>query len=334
MPKPKTSESDILVDEISELCARTRVPGVSIAVVRDGRLACTTAVGVLHRDSAEPVRAETVFQAASLTKPVFAAAVIRLVELDVLGLDTPLSDCLPYQYVADDALLHLVTARHVLSHTTGWPNWRPTGQLLRRESPPGASFRYSGEGYVYLQHVVEHLTGEPLDALVRAHVLMPLGMTDSSFEWRPPEDRSTAAGHGRDGDPISRYIGEWPNAASSLHTTPSDYARFMAAVMNPDRAPWSIGPASLTEMLHPQVTVGERVSWGLGWGLEIGSRGHAFWHWGDNPGYKSFAIALREAGKAVVVMTNGDAGQAVCEHVIDRLLGGDHPALAWLARSR
>jgi hypothetical protein len=91
-------------------------------------------------------------------------------------------------------------------------------------------------------------------------------------------------------------------------------------------------PASPTaEMLDPQVRVNERVNWGLGWGLEVSTAGPAFWHWGDNPGYKCFALALREPGEGVVVMTNGDGGRQLCAWIVQRLLGIDHPALAWLS---
>ena len=122
----------------------------------NGVTAWSGAFGTRRQDSGEPVRTDTIFQAASLSKPVFAITVLRLVELAVLELDTPLSGYLPDEYGADDSQLDQITARHVLSHTTGWPNWRPDGQPLRRESPLGERFTYSGEGYVYLQHVAEH----------------------------------------------------------------------------------------------------------------------------------------------------------------------------------
>jgi hypothetical protein len=85
-------------------------------------------------------------------------------------------------------------------------------------------------------------------------------------------------------------------------------------------------------MLTPQVRVNERVSWALGWGLEVSGEGRAFWHWGDNAGFKSFAIGLPDAGSGAVVMTNADGGRPLCAWVVERLLGTDHPALEWLAR--
>jgi CubicO group peptidase (beta-lactamase class C family) len=150
-------------------------------------------------------------------------------------------------------------------------------------------------------------------------VLRPFGMRRSSFAW--PSGRELAAAHDADGLPLETRESWQPNAAYSLHSTPSDLARFVAEVI---RAPGG--------MLEPQVRVNDRVSWALGWGLESSGEGRAFWHWGDNRGFKSFAIGLPDAGTGAVVMTNGDDGRRLCAWVVQRLLGTDHPALEWLAR--
>jgi len=310
---------------LPELMARARVPGVSVAVVEEGQLVWSGSFGVKHRDSAVRVDNDTVYQAASLSKPAFAFAVMQVVTRGEITLDTPLSTYLPHPYIPDDALLKRVTARHVLSHVTGWPNWRPTGQDLRRNAPPGERFGYSGEGYVYLQRVVEHVTGRSLEELMQTDVLIPLGMLHSTFGWARPEDPAVAAAHDRDGAPIAPYLGEQPNAASSLHATPTDFAAFMITFLT---QPQGIRD----EMLQPQVRVNENVAWGLGWGLQASDQGRAFWHWGDNPGYKSFALALRDSRKGVVVMTNGDGGRPLCAWIVQCLLGADHPALGWLER--
>jgi CubicO group peptidase (beta-lactamase class C family) len=198
---------------LPELMARAYVPGLSVAVIEEGQLAWSGSFGVKRRDSAGRVDDDTVFQAASLSKPAFAFAVMQLVTRGTITLDTPLSTYLPQPYVPDDALLERVTTRHVLSHVTGWPNWRPTGQDLRRNAPPGERFGYSGEGYVYLQRVVEHVTGRSLEELMQTDVLTPLGMLRSSFIWARPEDPAIAGAHDRDGAPVAPYSGEHANAA-------------------------------------------------------------------------------------------------------------------------
>jgi CubicO group peptidase (beta-lactamase class C family) len=273
-----------LDERLPELMARAHVPGLSAVVVEEGQLTWSGAFGVKHRDSAERVDNDTVYQAASLSKPAFAFAMMQFVTRGTITLDTPLSTYLPQPYVPDDPHLERVTARHVLSHVTGWPNWRPAGQDLRRRAPPGERFGYSGEGYVYLQRVVEHVTGRTLEELLETDVLTPLGMLRSSFAWARPKDPAVAAPHDRDRAPIAPHLGEHANAASSLHATPTDFASFMITFLTQQRGVWD-------EMLQPQVRIDENVAWGLGWGLQVSGQGKAFWHWGDNPGYKSFALA-------------------------------------------
>jgi CubicO group peptidase (beta-lactamase class C family) len=325
MSRPSDRIAQDLHEQIPGLMARAHVPGASIALIQDGQLAWTGVFGRKGRDAAEPVDSDTIYQAASLSKPVFALAVMQLVAGGALALDTPLATYLPQQYLADDSLLEQVTARHVLSHVAGWPNWRPAGQPLRRESPPGERFSYSGEGYVYLQRVVEHITGRQLAEVMQTEILTPLGMRHSSFVWSSAGDPQLATAHDSEGAPREIHVGEEANAASSLHATPSDYAHFVATFLS--------HPNALADaMLEPQVRVNDNVAWGLGWGLEGKGAGRAFWHWGDNPGYKSFALALRDTRAGVVVMTNGDAGRPLCAWIVQHALGADHPALGWLDR--
>jgi CubicO group peptidase (beta-lactamase class C family) len=207
-----------LVDDMPDLMARASVPGVSIAFVRDRHLAWSAGFGTTRRDSDHPVAQETIFHAASLSKPVFAYAVLRMVHQRVLDLDLDrsLADYLPEPFIADDDLLEQVTARHVLAHTTGWPNWRPKGEPLRREAAPGERFGYSGEGYFYLQRVVEHMTGESLESLLQARVLRPLGMQHSSYAWPDRPTAQIAVGHDRAELPRDHAGNESPNAGVQL----------------------------------------------------------------------------------------------------------------------
>ncbi len=310
----------MLIADISELMQRANVPGVSIASVLNGHIT-PAGFGLLRADGPEPVTPETLFEAASLSKPVFAYAVLGLVREGALQLDRPLTEYFQSPFAKNDERLGEVTARHVLGHTTGWPNWRPQGAPLRREAAPGERFGYSGEGFVYLQRVVEHVTEQPLEAFMQARVLRPLGMRRSSFTGPGSGSTHLATGHDQDGKPRPMREPQPPNAAWSLHSTASDLARFVAHII-----------AEPGDMLAPQVRVNDRVSWALGWGLEASGEGRAFWHWGDNPGYKSFAIGLLDAGTGAVVMTNADGGRPLCAWLVQRLLGTDHPALDWLAR--
>lgn len=172
------------------------VPGLSIAVMEHGKATWAGGFGVKSAETKEPVDADTVFPAASLGKPVFAYAVMRLREEGLLDLDRPLVNYLPGAYTLEDARSKLITARHVLSHSSGFQNWRNNrDDKLQISFDPGTRFQYSGEGFFYLQRVVEHLTGQPFTKYMRERVLAPLGMTRTSYVWLPEHEQQSVAGH-------------------------------------------------------------------------------------------------------------------------------------------
>jgi CubicO group peptidase (beta-lactamase class C family) len=129
-------------------------------VIRKGKTSWVRGFGVNETKKGAPVTEDTIFEAASLSKPVFAYGVLKLVEQRKLGLDVPLTTYLPKPYIQDDDRLNKITARIVLSHRTGFPNWRGDGKPLAIHFTPGERFSNSGEGYIYLQHVVEQITGK------------------------------------------------------------------------------------------------------------------------------------------------------------------------------
>lgn len=264
--------SDAFQHDLPRLMSIAAVPGLAIAVVDQGRLAWTRGFGVKNAVTGDPVTDDTLFEAASMTKPVFAYLVMRLVDEGRLMLDRPLVDYRRPDYLSDDPALSLITVRDALRHTAGLPNWA-TGRLVTI-AKPGTGYHYSGEAYVWLQLVVEQLLGMGLDAAMRTKLLGPAGMSRSTFGWT--EDIAKAAVHGHDdegnlpaqptretGDqllPIARRWGRpiaaWTyedsvramreadpattpsphglliNAAGGLLTTVSDYGRFMALMMD------------------------------------------------------------------------------------------------------
>jgi CubicO group peptidase (beta-lactamase class C family) len=185
---------------IPELMTRANIPGLSIALIEDGKIAWVGSFGVKNTKTGEEVDDRTVFQAASLSKVVFAYGVLKLVDQGKLDLDTPLSKYVP-EYVQNDYRINAITARHVLTHRTGFPNWRPDGQLLVIHFKPGDRFSYSGEGFVHLQRAVEKFASLPLDTWMRQTVFDPLQMTDSSYLWQPKYDTLAASGHSPTGTP-------------------------------------------------------------------------------------------------------------------------------------
>jgi CubicO group peptidase (beta-lactamase class C family) len=236
-----------------------------------------------------------------------------------------------------------ITARHVLSHATGLPNWRSGEHPLRSYFPPGARFSYSGEGFVYLQTALERLAGEPLDALVKHLVLDPFAMRGSSFVWRSDFDASIADAHDESGKLVPRFMPQTANAAYSLHTTAGDYGRFLAACLNGSLLsqrmarlwlePRHKTPLKRTDALAKEAPHWEAgVAWGLGWGLE--PEAGTFFHWGSNLGTKAFAIGHPARREALVLFANGERGLEVVPDIVNAVLTGDHPSLAWLGLPR
>lgn len=283
-------------------------------------------------ESGEPVEADTVFSAQSLSKPVFAYATLKMCERGILDLDTPLQEYLSELYLPDDTHIGQVTARHVLSHTSGLPNWRPKGKSLKVLFTPGERFSYSGEGFVFLGKVVEHLSGKPLDEYMRENLLDPFGMCNSSYVWT--EDFEGAAeAHDREGKPFGKKKSKEANPAASLCSTASDYARFVCEMIQPSRNnAYRLSEETVAEMLTPQIGVYFSISWGLGWGIQHTECGDTFWQWGQGGvgqgGFQAFAAVSREHRLGVVIMTNSVNGLRICEEIVVHSIGGEHPAFS------
>ena len=175
------------VADVRQLIRDAQVPGLSMAVIRNGGIETLTAAGVRNVHDGVPIDQQTIFDAASLSKPIFAYAVLQLIDAGALTLDTPLARHVP-NYVADDPRAGTITVRHVLSHSSGLPNWRTVDLPLKTYFQPGERFSYSGEGFVWLQRVVEAITGDPIDVLLHRLVFEPLEMRRSSFVWQSAFD--------------------------------------------------------------------------------------------------------------------------------------------------
>lgn len=327
---------------IRHLLAATDVPGIASAVIRAGQLERTICGGVRDVRSRLAVDEDTVFDAASLSKPVFAHAVLQLADQGILSLDAPLTNYLS-GYIPADERASLITARQVLSHSAGLPNWRNDDLPLKTYFAPGKRFSYSGEGFLYLQKVTEVLTGEKLHDLVERLVLQPFGMSRTSFVWDWRFDHNRATPHDDFGRPrVSWKPGEG-NAAATLQTTVADYARFLLHVMDgsqlqPETSQLWLRPhievrRTRAESLKPEVEeVSTGVAWGLGWGLEPNEG--AFFHWGDNGGFKAFTVGSVESREALVIFTNGASGLAVMPEIVSGLMPGSRPSLTWLDYGR
>lgn len=312
------------VDQVAPgLMARHNTPGVSIAVVRNRKVVWRKCYGVKRAGTKEPVTADTVFEACSMSKPLFAYAALKLVEEKKLDLNRPLVEYLDKPYLKDQPLHRKITAEMVLHHTSGFPNWRKGGHRsanpLTMRFEPGTKFGYSGEGFWYLQQVVEKMTGEQMEPWIQRRLLQPLKMSHSGYVWRKDYDKRASAGHDAAGKvKPKRPLFRRANAAYTLYTTPSDYARFLIEMMNPDHsAEHSLSEKTVARMLNPAVkTSRPHVARGLGWVIIISGETSYVDHSGSNgTGFRCYSRFHPKTGNGFVVMTNAIGGKKVWEGI-------------------
>lgn len=303
------------------------VPAVSVAVILDRQVAWARVYGWKDAGNKAPASEDTVFEAASMSKPIFAFLALQLVDQRRLDLDRPLVVYGEEAFVPDQPERRLVTARMVLSHTSGYPNWRPGGE--EREGPlpllfaPGSRFNYSGEGIFYLQRVVERITGQPLDRWAADHLFRPLGLEHTSYVWTPAIDSRLATGHRDDGSVLVKSKYTHPNAAYSLYTTAEEYARLVIEVMKAERGGSALlsresARAALSHQVQldsrdpierPGDAGGAAVYWGLGWSINATAQGDIVHHSGSNStGFRSFAQFSPSRGTGLVIFANGTQG--------------------------
>lgn len=321
---PQPREAAIL-----EMMKEAHIPGLSLAYFEGDKLIVSRGYGYKSVESQEPVDEETVFAAASLSKPILAYIVMKLSAQQILDLDTPLHTYFKYKSLKHGKRYHQVTARMVLTHSSGLPNWRRI--RLKFRHAPGTQFSYSGEGFVWLQKTVEHLTQQSLSALAQEMVFTPLGMHRTSYVWNNNLAENYALPHTSQLEVRNKTKPQRPNAAHSLQTTAHDYARFLIALNQPDSS-----EASLVRlMLSPQIVAvkkgktREGVNWGLGVGLHETTEGLEFWHWGDNGTFKAYCTASPSRQRGIVYFANSSRGLSITSALVALFMGSNQPGWEW-----
>lgn len=329
------NDSSTFETSMHRLMAAAAIPGIAVATVDRGEV-LVTSMGVAALDAARPVGETTVFDVASLSKPVAAYIALQLADGGTLDLDRPLSEIVK-KGVAPQVVALPITARHVLTHTSGLPNLRGN-EPLQTYFPPGSWFSYSSVGFAYLQMALEAATAEPLEALAQRMVFDPLGMYSSSFQWRERFSEDVAVPH-EDEKQLEKHRPTAAQASYSLQTTAGDYAKFMVAVLDGS----SLSEATRRQWLTPTVMVPrgdathladsppeteQDIGWGLGWGVETASG--TFFQWGKMDGIRAFAMGCPKTRSAVVLLTNSNRGFRLMDAAAEAALPGEHPALSWL----
>ncbi len=337
LPAVLVKGDPVTTTKLADRMAALHVPGVSIAVIHDGKIEWARGFGVT-RVGGPPVTPDTLFQAASISKPVAAMAVLRLVEAGKIGLDTDVNQYLKTWKMPENSFTAKtkVTVRELLTHTAGLTVHGFAGyafgapvptlvEVLNGEKPansapirvdtqPGTIWRYSGGGYVVAQELVQDVTGEPFPKVMHDTVLAPIGMTRSTYEQPLPKSRmdEVATPYRGDGQPVPGGPHVYPEMApAGLWTTPSDLARYAIEVQKSlaGKANHVLSAAMVRQMLTP---VKDHQGLGPGTG---GSAAHPYFtHGGANEGYRCNLMAYND-GDGVVIMTNGDNGGQLASEI-------------------
>ena len=317
----------------AEWLKESDVPSVAVAYINDGKVAWTAVYG--EQSPGVPATGKTLYNLASLTKPITAETVLRLASAGKLSLDESMSPFWLDPDIKDDPWSKLLTPRLCLSHQTGFANWRRmTGGVLKMRWEPGTQTGYSGEGYMYLGRFAENKMAKPFDALAQEIVFDPIGMKDTSYTAKEWYAGRLAVPHGPKGEtPIDPVVTTW-NGADLLRTTIGDYAKFVVSVMHDEgltkeiaaeRATMTrdlVKPEELDKMCKIAGEVGHctiTAGMGLGWEVKTVNGVKILEHNGGDWGVSTFAMFVPSQGIGVIVFTNGDNGNEVIRKVVEAL---------------
>ncbi|QGX41272.1 serine hydrolase domain-containing protein [Permianibacter aggregans] len=297
--------------QIPALMEKSKVRGLAIAKIENGKLAWHAAFG--ERAPGKPMQTDSVFNVASLTKPVFATAALHAIADQQLQLDESLASYWVDEDIADDPRHQKLTARTVLSHQSGLPNWRGNRKLAFMFEP-GQRHEYSGEGFEYLRRALERKTDQSMTELMNKQVLQVAGMTQTYVGWNAKIADRIATGFNEAGEPIDTNLASrQPNAAAHLMSTVDDYARFLAWVANGAGLPAELQK----QMAKPQALHSNPAErFGLGWKLIPLSEGEALMHDGREPGVRTYAMVSPQLNEGLVILTNSSNGELIFRPLI------------------
>lgn len=355
-------EPDYLSNIIQRLIDKFSVLGLSVTIFNNHQIVYKRAFGFRRNNSNLFLKTETVFYGASLSKPVFSILVLKLIEEGILELDRPLLGYLPekalkkskywwqdFSQLANNLWMSEITPRMCLSHTSGMPNWRwhEKDNILNIKFKPGSRYSYSGEGFCYLQYVIEYLTNCPLEILTREKIFNQLQMNHTYFKWQDRFASTYCFGHDGKGAFYDCAGKIEARAASTLYTTPDDYSLFLSSVLGRQLLSFSLS----NEMFRPQIQIrskaqfGEdaashtrqydsiQLSYALGWGVFKTPYGMAAFKEGHGNGFAHYTILFPELGTAVLLMSNDFNSENIYNLLLENTIGDTYSPLKWQVKS-
>jgi CubicO group peptidase (beta-lactamase class C family) len=346
----ETRQAESFLRQILDKSAAT---ALSVAIVQGSDVVFQQSMGVVDKKTNRLVDDQTVFRTASLSKPIFAYLVMKLVDEGLLDLDKPLYQYLKrplYEYpeysdLKDDERYKLLTAKILLSHQSGFPNWRVMNpdRRLDFKFTPGKMFKYSGEGYRLLQFILEEMTGKDVNRLAKENIFLPLGMNNTSFIWEKRFDGNFAVNLRTGLRRLIERTRTVPNVAGSLLTNTADYAKFLLAIMNGK----DLKPKTLEMMLEPHVNITSKslhapqdtapkihetihLAWSMGWGRFQCSQGETIFHVGFEEGCDNYAVVFLDRGTGIVLQSVITGHEGIAPSIAKKLIGDTYSPFYWL----
>jgi CubicO group peptidase (beta-lactamase class C family) len=297
------------------------IPALGIGFIKDGKIEQISVFGELQ--SNVPAPKNTIWNVASMTKPITALVALKMINAGKWDLDEPVYSYYTDPDIANDPRAKLLTTRIILSHQTGFPNWRGNNEdgKLSFEFEPGTNYQYSGEGYEYLRKALEKKFKKSLEQLASELIFKPLKMKDTKFIWNNKTDSTRfAKWHNEKGELYETQKSTTANAADNLLTTVEDYSKFLDHILNGA----GLSDKLYEEMITNQVKINEYKHWGLGWWVDENineNKDFALVHGGDDIGVHAIAFIVPNTKQALLIFTNCDNGTDAFAEILVKYLG-------------
>lgn len=286
--------------------ADNKIPALGIGYIKNGKLQTIKVFG--EHKKGESASSNAIFNVASLTKPITAMIALKLVSSGKWNLDEPLSNYWVDPDIINDERHKKLTTRIVLSHQTGFANWRWLNQSNKLEFAfePGTKYQYSGEGFEYLRRALEKKFNKTLDKLAKELIFQPLKMWDTELIWSNKiDEKRFAVGYDKNQKAYEIFKRKEASAADDLLTTIEDYGKFLMAVINRK----GLSKKIFNEMICPQIKTKENKYFGLGWEIyDLGNQNYALSHGGSDQGTQTVVFLLPKTKEGLLIFTNSDNG--------------------------
>lgn len=345
--------TDEIEKNVNRLMQNAKVTGLNLAIFNDSKVVYKKSFGFRDKEQNLPMTEDTIVYGASLTKAVFSYFVMDLVGKGIIDLDKPISQYLEkplpeyenYKDLAGDERYKLLTLRMLLSHTSGFPNWRwlMPDKKLTINFQPGSRYAYSGEGIDLAQFVVEAVTKRPLGEMLQERIFDRFDMRRTIMIWKPELENNAAFGYDPDEKSLGYRRKKKVDAAGSMNTTLTDYAKFLENVMQGK----DLKSPMLDEMTKPQIQISSKsqfptlitettdenravnLSYGLGWGVLKTPRGKAFFKEGHDDGWGNYSIYFPDKKIGILIMSNSSNGESIFKELLETAIKDTYTPWKW-----